>query len=150
MVDSKTLTGGCMCGAIRFEVTHDPLDVAYCHCSDCRGFTGAPVVTWVAFDARHVRYLKGERKTFESSPGINWGFCDNCGSSLSWEAVSMRYSGKPIIEFHIGTFDAPETFMPDRHWFEGERLAWFDIADKLPRFQKLDVDVEPTHHGPRN
>ena len=150
MGDPKITTGGCMCGAIRFESTGEPLDVAYCHCTDCRGFTGAPVVTWVAFDAKQVNFLEGKHKTFESSSGIRWGFCENCGSSLSWEAVSMRYSGKEIIEFHIGTLDHPEEFIPDRHWFEGERLAWFDVADNLPRYQEFDIEVEPTHWGPRN
>ena len=150
MGDSKITTGGCMCGEIRFEATGDPLDVGYCHCSDCRGFTGAPVVTWVVFDAENVRFLGNQRKHFESSPGIRWGFCDSCGSSLTWEAISNRHPGKSIIEFHIGTFDDPEGFVPDRHWFEFERLPWFEVADNLPRFEKMDIGVTPTHSGPRS
>ena len=142
-------TGGCMCGEVRFETTGEPSDVAYCHCSDCRGFTGAPVVTWVVFEAQNVHFVQGNRKTFESSPGIYWGFCANCGSSLTWEAKSMRYEGKSIIEFHIGTFDDPNPYIPDRHWMEFERLPWFDIADNLPRFERLDIGIAPTHSGPR-
>ena len=61
----------------------------------------------------------------------------------------MRYEGKFIIEFHIGAFDDPGPYVPDRHWMEFERLPWFDVADNLPRFEKLDIGVEPTHIGPR-
>jgi hypothetical protein len=138
-----------MCGAVRFEAKGEPSDVAYCHCTDCRGFTGAPVVTWVVFMAQDVQFTQGTRKTFESSPEINWGFCDKCGSSLTWEANSKRYDGKPIFEFHIGTFDDPSSFVPDRHWMEFERLPWFDVADNLPRYEKLDIGVTLSHSGPK-
>ena len=150
MASDEKVNGGCMCGAVRFEATGNPINVAYCHCSDCRGFTGAPVVTWIAFYTEQVRFIRGECKIYESSPGIGWGFCDQCGTSLSWEGNSFRYAGKSITEFHISTLDNPENYVPDRHWFEGERLPWFDVADKLPRYSKLDGgDKEPTHHGPR-
>ena len=150
MASDEIVNGGCMCGAVRYEAIGKPVDVAYCHCSDCRGYTGAPVVTWVAFETQKVRFISGERKIFESSPGIGWGFCDLCGTSLTWEGNSFRYSGTSITEFHISTLDKPEKYVPDRHWFEGERLPWFDVADNLPRYHKLDFDgKQPTHHGPR-
>ena len=74
MSKDHSITGGCACGAVRYEAIGKPIDVAYCHCSDCRGFTGAPVVAWVAFESQKVSFLKGTRKIFESSPGIGWGF----------------------------------------------------------------------------
>jgi len=144
------VAGGCKCGAIRYEALGAPIEVTYCHCSDCRGYTGAPVVTWVAFDAQNVQFLKGERKMFESSPGISWGFCGNCGTSLSLDGISKRYSGMHTTEFHISTLDNPEKFVPDRHMHDGERLPWFEVADNLPRYYKLDDGIEPTHYGPKN
>jgi len=149
MIDSKKITGSCTCGAVRYEALGKPIDVAYCHCSDCRGISGAPVVTWVAFETKYVNFTTGKRKTFESSPGISWGFCEHCGTSLTWEGNSFRY-GFHITEFLIGTIDKPEAFIPDRHWFDGERLSWFDVADSLPRYTKMDYQAEPTHHGPKN
>ena len=148
MANVRSITGGCACGAVRYEAIGDPVDVAYCHCSDCRGFSGAPVVTWVAFESRNVRFVKGKRKVFESSPGIVWGFCDRCGGSISWEGNSLRYSDTHITEFLIGTVDSPEDCAPDRHWFESERLPWFEIRDELPRYRKLDHGVSPSHFGP--
>jgi hypothetical protein len=70
---------------------------------------------------------------------------------LTWQAESLRYPGKHITEFYIGTLDDPSAHTPDRHWFECERIGWFDTADDLPRFSKLDGDgVEPVHIGPRS
>ena len=149
MDNDQPATGGCACGAVRFEAIGKPIDVAYCHCSDCREFTGAPVVAWVAFASQNVKFVKGERKVFESSPGIGWGFCSRCGGSLSWEGNSLRYSGTHITEFLISTLDNPEDYIPDRHWFESEKIPWFEIADDLPRYQKLDHEVSPTHIGPK-
>ena len=146
--DDKTITGGCMCGAVRYEASGPPLGVGHCHCHSCRHHTGAPVVTFVAFSAERVRFTKGERRIYASSPGVGRAFCDQCGSSLTWEAHALVFDG-PIIEFHISTLDHPDDFVPDRHWFHGERIAWFEVADRLPRYRELDVgDAEPSQWGP--
>jgi len=150
-MDSKLkVTGGCRCGAIRFEAPCPPVEVTYCHCSDCRLFSGAPVVTWVAFDSNNVHFTKGERKMYESSPGINWGFCSVCGTSISLDGVSKRYSGMHTTEFLVSTLDNAEKFVPDRHMYDSERLPWFDVADDLPRYHQLDDGIEPIRYGPEN
>ncbi|WP_193371150.1 GFA family protein [Pelagibius marinus] len=140
-------TGGCMCGAVRYEAQGRPLGVAYCHCRSCRKQTGAPVVTFVAFEADKVRFLNRERKIHHSSPGVKRAFCDHCGTPLSWEGPARTF-GATIIEFYISTLDDPDGFVPDRHWFHGERLPWFDVADDLPRFHGLEVGEKPVQHGP--
>ena len=109
MASDERVVGGCKCGAVRYEAIGKPFVVAYCHCTDCRGFTGAPVVAWVAFETQNVRFNKGERKIYESSPGRDWGFCDQCGTSLTWEGNAFD---RHITEFHISTLDKPEEFVP--------------------------------------
>lgn len=147
--EEKTTTGGCMCGAVRYEATGEPLVVAHCHCSSCRRHTGAPVVTFVAFEAHQVQYPKGKRKIYNSSPGVGRAFCGECGTPLTWEGKSRLFAGKFITEFHISTLDDPLAFVPDRHWFDCERIAWFDTTDKLPRYRELDGQgIEPDHNGP--
>ncbi len=143
----ETVTGGCMCGAVRYEAIGELLGVGHCHCASCRRHTGAPVVTFVAFEAQQVRFPKGERRIYVSSPGVARAFCDQCGTPLTWEAHA-RVWDRPIIEFHISTLDDPDAFVPDRHWFHGERIAWFDVADDLPRYRELDVSEAPYHRGP--
>ena len=140
------ITGGCLCGAVRYEVTGEPLVTGHCHCADCRGNSGAPVVTLVIFAADKVRFTKGERKIYQSSPGMGRAFCGQCGTPLTLEGESKD---PPTIEFHISTFDDPDAYVPSLHWYHSRRLAWFDVADDLPRYQGLDRDgEEPYRHGP--
>ena len=142
------ITGGCLCGAVRYEVAGEPLVVGHCHCHSCRRHSGAPVVTFVMFETEKVRFTGRERSVYPSSPGVKRAFCGNCGTPLTWEAQS-RIWGRPIIEFHISTLDDPDGFAPDRHWFHEERIAWFDVADDLPRYRGIGIDgEEPYRHGP--
>jgi hypothetical protein len=143
-------TGRCMCGAIRYACSGEPLSVAYCHCDDCRHHTGAPAVVWIAYDAGHVRYTRGSPKVYESSPGIGRAFCADCGTPLTWQAESVRFPGQHIVELYIGTLDDPNRYAPDRHWFQKDQLTWFETLDNLPRYSRLDADgVQPVHVGPR-
>jgi hypothetical protein len=73
---SKSTTGGCMCGAVRYEAVGEPITVGHCHCPSCRRHTGAPVVTVVIFEQDRVKFTKGDRKIYNSSPGVGRSFCD--------------------------------------------------------------------------
>jgi hypothetical protein len=116
-------TGGCQCGALRFEAQGAPRFVSNCHCRDCRKATGAAFSTWVGYDSDRVRW-QGERAIFESSPTVRRGYCRACGTPLS-------YSGKQwASETHllIGTFDAPESLRPASDAFVKEKLPWTQLA----------------------
>jgi len=109
-------------------------------------------MVWVAYESTQIRYIQGNPTVFESSPGVGWGFCGQCGSSLIWEANLSVFGGSDvtITEFTISSLDTPEKFVPDQHWNDGERIPWFDVADDLPRYQKLRFEgAVPTHNGPK-
>jgi hypothetical protein len=77
---------------------------------------------------------------------VKRGFCGQCGTPLTWEGDGWDC---PIIEFHISTLDNPNTFDPTLHWFHLERIAWFDMADNLPRYAGDDeVEDGSYRHGP--
>ncbi len=144
--EPTSATGGCMCGAIRYEVTGDPIVTGHCHGADCRRHNGGPVVTLVIFAADKVRFTEGERKIYESSPGVGRAVCVQCGTPLTSES---KTDDPPTIEFHISTFDNPDAYAPSLHWYHDRRIAWFDVADDLPRYHGLDSDgEEPYRHGP--
>ena len=105
------------------------------------------MVTWVAFEESQVHFTRGKRKIFESSPGRNWGFCSDCGTSLTWEG---QFWGKAVIEFHISLLENAAEYKPRKHWYDEQRLPWFEIVDDLPRYQKNDINAEPTHRGPKS
>ncbi len=143
--ETDSASGGCRCGAVRFQAVGQPVYVPYCHCESCRRATGAPVALYVMFEKDQVRFTRGQRSVYASSPGVGRGYCPDCGTPLTYEA---DWGGKTIIAVHVSALDGPETFVPDRHTFYGERLSWFDVADALPRYDGSSTDVEPDSFGP--
>jgi hypothetical protein len=133
MTGETKRTGGCMCGAVRYEASGEPFSVAHCHCHSCRKHTGAPVVTLAGYLKDQVRFSGAERSLYESSPGALRAYCSRCGSPLTWEGDGGDLG--PIIELHLSSFDQPEALAPTAHAFYPERLPWFDIADDLPRYE---------------
>jgi hypothetical protein len=138
--------GGCHCGSVRYEVTKEPDYVAFCHCETCRKTTGAPAVVYSVYLDKNVNFTKGERKIYQSSPGVSRTFCGECGTPLSYES---EWQGDVVIGFFVGTLDEPDLFPPQRHVFHSERVEWFDAADKLPRFLGVPkAGKEPDSFGP--
>ncbi len=143
----KLLTGGCMCGAVRYEVSGEPFLVSHCHCRSCRKHNGGPVVTLAGYKKEQVRFSGEERRIYASSPGVGRAFCGTCGTPLTWEGDGGEELGQ-IVEFHLSTFDEPEVLKPTGHAFYSERISWFDTADSLPRYEGF-VDMSPLlGHGP--
>jgi len=72
--NEQIATGGCVCGAIRFEAHGCAKKVIYCHCNFCRQQTGAPAVVFVVYNRSQVHFTNGVRRIFESGPGAMRGF----------------------------------------------------------------------------
>ena len=122
---SNQIAGGCLCGAVRFVATGEPIGVAWCQCQSCRKHSGAPVSVFVAFGRDAYTVTEGEIAKFNSSPGRLRGFCARCGSTLTCEGESS-----PEMHFHIGAFDDATQFEPTRHIFPNERLPWLHLAER--------------------
>ena len=80
MSDNTKATGGCMCGAVRYEATGGSFGVIHCHCHSCRKHNGASVVTLAGYTADQVAFIGDGRKVYESSPGVGRAFCGSYGS----------------------------------------------------------------------
>ena len=130
-MDTENHEGGCMCGAVRYESAADSTWNVYCHCESCRKHTGAPVVAFVRFPLASIRWTRGERAIYESSPGRRRGFCRDCGTPLTWET---EVKGEDWLVIHVSTLDHPERFAPTEHVFYAERAPWLEIDDGLPRY----------------
>ena len=141
-------TGGCMCGSLRYQVSGTPFWVGHCHCKSCRRHTGAPVVTFVAFKNAQVVFTKGTRQIYRSSPGVGRAFCGQCDTPLTWEGKSNLPERGEIIELYISTFDDPNTYVPTNHVWYQQKVAWFDVADDLPRYRGFDFNGELYCRGP--
>ncbi len=125
---SRTETGHCLCGAVRYAV-HGPLrPVIYCHCTMCRR-AGGHFVAATACAREHLAIESGEMLTwYRSSPAARRGFCRQCGSNLFWEA-----DGSATISIMAGSLDAPAGLTAREHIFTAEAGAYYRIDDGLPQ-----------------
>lgn len=123
-------TGGCRCGAIRFEASADPFYASYCHCSDCRRASGAPVAAFVGFLVRDVTF-RGDVSTYGEHP-IKRSFCATCGAPIAYRDARIADQ----VFFMLGAMDHPERYPPTVHGYVSEQLPFVHMDDRLPRLHK--------------
>ncbi len=122
--------GGCLCGAVRYQVAGAPFKVANCHCSMCRRQSGAAFLTYAAFACDDVTFTKAAPVPFQSSPQATRGHCATCASPLSF----VFLSDPATIWMTVGSFDNPDEFSPGEHWYVAGKLPWVTIPDDLPQW----------------
>jgi hypothetical protein len=129
------ITGGCLCGAVRYTADADPESATICHCRDCQKFTGSAFATLVRV-GKDKLMINGPLKTFSSLGGsgnpILRHFCPECGSSIAEEPGSRP--GMVIV--NVGTFDDPTAAKPVREIFRDDALPWVEVHGDLQRFPK--------------
>ena len=116
-------TGGCLCGAVRYRVTGAPQSTSLCHCFSCRRSTGGPSLAWAIFDEDKVEIVSGTPAVFESSPGVERGFCAQCGSTLTCANVRLPTEK----HYYVGAFERAAELKPTGEFFPGERLPWLHL-----------------------
>jgi len=121
------LAGGCYCGAVRYEASGTPRDQGVCHCRICRRTTGAPMVAWFTVDADGFRFVRGEPRSFHSTPDATRRFCGECGAQLTFEAIAGE------VDVTIASLDDPNAVAPHSEIWTESRLLWMDLVNRLPR-----------------
>jgi hypothetical protein len=132
----RMLEGGCLCGKVRYRVEPGPADSAYCHCRMCQRASGAPVVAWCSVRAAHVRYTRGAPRAYRSSDEARREFCGDCGTPLLFRPDHGR-----TVDVSTATLDDPAAVPPAYHIWRMSRLAWFETADALPRYDDSGPDA---------
>jgi adenylate cyclase len=125
------ITGGCLCGDVRYEISKPPIDSGYCHCRMCQRFSGAPVIFGETFPIEAVQFTQGEPTYYKSSPIAERGFCKRCGSSLTYKPLARRWTDWILI--FGGTLDHPESSTPVWHLGVESQMPWLVVDDDLPR-----------------
>jgi len=128
MVDPEIHQGGCLCGAVRYEVT-GPLDVVnYCHCTQCQKSTGHFYASSMPTTGE-LRLLASETlKWYRSSSFAERGFCSTCGSQLFWRRV-----GGAGFSFVVGSLDGDPKLAGGHHIFVEAKKSYYSINDGLPQ-----------------
>jgi len=125
---SMRATGGCLCGAVRYEVAGMLRDVILCHCAMCRrthghvgAYTAAPKSALGLVEARGLKW-------YASSAIARRGFCSECGGSIFWEPAAKDY-----VAIAAGTLDAPTGLKTALQIHVESAGDYYAVDERIPR-----------------
>jgi hypothetical protein len=125
----RQISGGCLCGKVRFEATGPPYRVGVCHCMDCRKIHGSLFHASAIFPAESV-VIQGETRSYAGRH-----FCPVCGSTVFGRSDDE-------IELNLGSMDSPSQFSPTYELWTVRRESW------LPAFPGTRLyEANRTSHG---
>jgi ribosomal protein S18 acetylase RimI-like enzyme len=141
------LTGGCLCGDVRYYVVGPVSYETNCHCNSCRGASGAPFVSWFTVPAGSIVFAAGEGvepvvsegTEFASSQHGRRRFCPRCGTALTFRSTELPGE----IDVTIASLDDPAALPPKDHTWAEEALPWVELGD-LKAYPKRRQDA-PLH-----
>lgn len=128
------LFGGCLCGAVRFELDRVPTSATYCHCTRCQRRTGGAWSAQAALGDARVHFLSGEDEVrwWQPPDGFAKGFCATCGAHL----FSRRQGEAAPYSVRLGAIDGDHGIRPSTRIHVGSACAWEPIPeDGLPRHE---------------
>ncbi len=133
----KKYSGGCQCGAVRFHVERALGDASVCHCRMCQKAFGAFYAPLVSIGEAKLIWTRGALKYFQSSNVVKRGFCNACGTPLTYEAPDG-------IALAIGAFDDPSRVVPTIQFGVEAKLPYTDgIASLQKRVTGDDLVSAP-------
>ena len=144
-IDHKTtgmkipFSGGCACGAVRYESAAEPVLMFHCHCRDCQRASGGPYSSYVIVPAEAFKLLQGSLR-FHPSPSAaggmtRRGFCPDCGSP-----VAVKPDAAPqIVGIRTASLDDPSWFNPEMNAWTSDAHPWDEMNPALPKFEKYPV-----------
>jgi hypothetical protein len=121
-----TSTGGCQCGAVRFQIEGELGEASICHCRMCQKATGGLFGPYVGAPFDAVKWTRSEPAYFQSSNKVRRGFCRDCGTPLTFEY------GQRNISFAIGCMDNPPVLHLCEQLASPDRVADFEALANLP------------------
>ena len=134
---SETYTGGCACGAVRYEISDEPMVMSDCQCRDCQRKSGTGHGSYLTFADRRRVKLEGEAKHWDivsdSGNVKTRAFCAVCGSP-----VYMTFAARPDrFTVHAASLDDPSRYRPQLVTYSVSGQAWDHIDPTLPKFDKM-------------
>lgn len=124
--DSKSITGGCQCGAVRYRLLKPPHKVSVCFCRMCQKAVGNYFGAFASSRIENVVWTRGTPSVFHSSEVAERGFCRDCGTPLSFS-----YPAAGTLALAVGSLDDPAAFPPSHAYGVEGRAPWFDALCRL-------------------
>jgi hypothetical protein len=133
---SKSLEGGCGCGAVRYRLNDEPIFVNNCHCKLCQRQTGTGSAVNAFIEMDRFELLSGEvvEHEFKTGSGATQIVvrCATCGTPL-WSHYRL---GRKAAAVRVGTLDDPPAVSPDAAIYVVERPAWAPLPEDVPQFDE--------------
>ena len=132
----KTHTGSCLCGAVHYTISGDPMMAGHCHCIDCRKSAGTGHITAAMFSVDQFAIegpLSAYSRPADTGAAVTRYFCPTCGSRLFAESAGMP----GIKALMLGTLDSPEAIEPQFSVFFKNHLSWDTIDPALASFDEM-------------
>ena len=131
------LTGGCLCGAVRYEADGDPAWTAICYCRDCQRTSGSGYVPVMGVKRSQVK-ITGEMSSFDT-PAANGNiatrhFCPTCGSLVLGGHLE---DADGVLSIYVGALDDPSVYRPQVAVFTRHRLPWDRTAEGVTEFDGM-------------
>jgi hypothetical protein len=130
------LSGGCLCGRVRYTTAAEPAFAGICHCRDCQRSTGSAFSTELAFPKAAVQ-LTGPLTTYEttadSGQAITRSFCPTCGSNMTVEVAAMP----GLLLVTAGTLDDTASVSPGAELFCASAQPWVKLEGERARFPAM-------------
>ena len=130
------ITGGCLCGAVRYSASGEPRFTGLCHCTDCQKFTGSAFAVVVGVPASAVSItgkLGSFTKNGDSGKPMERRFCPQCGSAI----VDVASAMPEIMMIAAGTLDDPSWLKPRSQIFCDSAQPWVDLQGDMKAFPRM-------------
>lgn len=136
------VTGGCLCGFVRYEYRGELGLANYCHCNDCRKTTGSAFNIGVKVHAPNLRVISGYVRSYTKTTGsgnqIAREFCPECGSPL----FTRAFAKPEFVWIKAGSLDDPTLVKPTYQIWRDRAVLWAYIDAELPSFPGNRTVVE--------
>ena len=132
------LTGGCLCGAMRYTASPTHRGGYDCHCRMCQLARGNTRAAFINLRNHEVQWTANPPTLYASSKFAQRGFCGHCGPPLSFECLASEH-----MDLSVGSLDDPAAITPTTHFAVESRIAnWH--ADDGPPGERLDEHLQLT------
>ena len=129
------IEGGCLCGALRYQLNEPPTGINDCHCIDCRRSSGAPFVTWGCVDRDQLTIAKGVVRRIPHAQRIR-SFAACCGTHVFFEDAP----DSETVDVTIASLDNPSPFAPEITIWTEDRLPWVLLHPSRPTYKRSRRD----------
>lgn len=133
---TRPISGGCMCGGVRYQVDGRLRDIITCHCEQCRRSSGHFVAATACRKEHFTLVRQDSLQWYSAVSGHRRGFCNNCGSSLFFEATDG-----PRMSIAAGSLDAPQGLTIAAQLFTSEAGDYYRLDPQIPSSTKGDHQV---------